>query len=99
MQTMRNDAGDPIMCVSPFESHPCSVGEYEDLLHLDIDGCARGDAERCRSLGWRYRVGLGVPRDEVQATALFARACADGNIYACPAYTSLDAGVRDAGSD
>jgi hypothetical protein len=39
-QTMRNDAGDPIMCVSPFETHPCTVGEYEDGLRMDIDGCA-----------------------------------------------------------
>jgi TPR repeat protein len=92
---MRNDAGDPIMCATPFESHPCTVGEFEDALHADVDGCAKGDPEKCRELGWRYRSGMGVPRDETEARRLFARACAAGNVYACPQYVIPDAGVTD----
>jgi TPR repeat protein len=40
-------------------------------------------AEGCHNLGLLYRDGLGVPKDERRAAALFEKACRAGMPEAC----------------
>jgi TPR repeat protein len=95
-QTMRDDAGQAMNCYSPTTVRPCTVGEWEDALRADIDGCEGGNAHRCGSLAWRYRKGNGVGQDEDRATRLFGQACAAGDTYSCPEYIGVDADGYDA---
>jgi TPR repeat protein len=95
-QTMRDDAGKTVYCYSPTLVRPCTVGEWEDALRADVDGCEAGNARRCGILAWRYRNGNGFPQDEARATRLFAQACEAGDPYSCPEYIGLDARGPDA---
>jgi hypothetical protein len=64
-QTVKDDAGATVMFYTPFGAHALTVGELEDGLRTNTDGCAHGDAWRCIMLGDMYRQGSGVARDGV----------------------------------
>ena len=46
-------------------------------------GCARGDGESCFILASLYYAGRGVPKDFIQAAALFQQSCAHGWYRGC----------------
>ena len=45
--------------------------------------CDAGVADACGTLGYLYSQGVGVPRDQAKANALWTRACNKGNKASC----------------
>jgi len=55
-------------------------GDAAPLLQFACDGNV---GAACTVLGWLYRSGLGVARDDREAVALFRRACETGHLRGC----------------
>lgn len=63
------------------------------------DGCERGHANSCFSLGWAYDLGVGVAIDRVKARAIYERACELDDRDGCRAVAFFQANGIGGASD
>lgn len=55
----------------------------ERAFELFTRACDDGDAAGCQNLAYQYALGLGVPKNDLQAAVLYRRACEQGDAIGC----------------
>ena len=55
----------------------------ERAFELFTRACDDGDAAACQNLAYQYALGLGVPKNDLQAAVLYRRSCEQGDAIGC----------------
>lgn len=81
-----NGAGPACFSLSAlYDGHEKSVvREDPALANVALaKGCDLGEADACQNLGYHYRVGYGVPRNQLRSASLYSAACDNATSVDC----------------